>query len=120
MAPNGRTVWQSAAAVAAALFVAAVALGSPGNSNAQNLPKDHRAQKKAPPRGPVQPLRKGPLAVGPNRVVPPHRAAPGSGALPQGARIAPQVNPAIKGPDRFGHNQPSNRGPGNQIGRAHV
>ena len=78
MAANGRTVWQSAAAIAAALFVAATALGSADDSHAQNLPKDHRAQKKAPPaKGPVQPLRKGPLAVGPNRFVAPHRPALG-------------------------------------------
>src|SRR3954467_11397869 len=99
MAANGKMVWRSAAAVAAAL-VAAIALGAPERSYAQNPPKDHRAQKKAPPKGPVQPLRKAPLAVAPNRIAPPHRPALGP-AIPQGAHIAPNVHPAIRGPARF-------------------
>src|SRR3954465_13891422 len=105
MAPNGRMFWQSAAAVAAALFVAAIAFGSPDSSYAQNLPKDYRAQKKAPAaKGPLQPLRRGPMAVGPNRFAPPQRSALGPRALPQGARVAPNFNPAAKGPARFGTN----------------
>ncbi len=98
MARSTRMAWQSAAAVAAALIVAVAAGGSDG-SLAQNLPKDQRAQKKAAPKGPVQPLRKGPLAVGPNRVIgAPHRPPLGPAALPPGARIAPHVAPAAKGP----------------------
>src|SRR5438874_233926 len=114
MATSDRMFWQSAAAVAAALFIAAIALGSPDNSHAQNLPKDQRGQKKAPPKGPMQPFRKGPLAVGPNRIIPPHRPALGPAALPQGARIAPHFNPAIRGPARFGTNQPGIRARANQ------
>ena len=54
MARTNGMFWQSAAAVAAALFVGAIALAAPDASHAQNLPKDHRAQKKAPPaKGPV-------------------------------------------------------------------
>lgn len=99
MAANRRMVRQSAAVAAAALFVAAIALGAATHSRAQNLPKDHRAQKKTPPaKGPVQPLRRGPLAVGPNRFVAPQRPALGPGAIPQGARIAPHLAPAAKGP----------------------
>src|SRR5256885_16233392 len=95
MEPNDRTIWQSAAAVAAALFVAAIALGSPGNSHAQTPPKDQRAQKKAPfAKGPIPP-RKGPLAVGPNPFISPHRPAPRPGPLPQGARIAPNRDPRL-------------------------
>jgi subtilisin family serine protease len=110
-AADNRTIWQSAAAVAAALIVAAVALGPPGNSHAQNLPKDHRAQKKGPPaKGPVpvQPLRKGPMAVGPNRMMPQHGPALGPGAA-QGARVAPGMQPAMKGP---GSANPAMKGPG--------
>src|SRR2546421_6103057 len=116
MAPNDRTVWQSAAAVAAALFVAAIALGAPDNSHAQNLPQDHRAQKKTPPKGSIQPLRKGPLAVGPNRIVPPHRPALAPGATPQGRD--PRLTTFNKGQTnaRFG-NQPGSRALGNQFGR---
>ncbi|TMJ04898.1 MAG: hypothetical protein E6G97_05215 [Alphaproteobacteria bacterium] len=117
MATSGRMLWQSAAAVAAALFVSAIALGSSDTSHAQPVPKDHRAQKKAPPaKGPVQPLRRGPQAVGPNRVVAPQRPALAPGAMPQGARVAPHVNPALRGPARFGSNQPGNRAIGNQPG----
>src|SRR5437764_99653 len=101
MTPNDRTIWQSAAAVATALFVAAIALGSPGNSQAQTPPKDQRAQKTARfATGPIPP-RKGPLAGGPHRFISPHRPALGPGALPQGARIAPNRDPrfnAFKGP----------------------
>src|SRR5947209_369364 len=118
MARSDRTFWQSAAAVAAVLFVAAIALGSPGNSHAQNLPKDQRAQKKALPKGAIQPLRRAPMAVGPNRFIPPHRPALGPRVLPQGARIAPNINPAAKGPAnaRFGNNPPGNRVLGTQPG----
>src|SRR4051812_12984819 len=117
MAPNGRMFWQSAAAVAAAVFVAAIAFGSPDSSHAQNLPKDPRAQKRAPAaKGPVQPLRRGPIAVGPSRFGPPQHPAVGQRALPQGARVAPNINPAAKGPARFGANQPGIRAPGNQVG----
>src|SRR2546423_5030720 len=126
MTRNDRTICQSAAAVAAALLVAAIALGSPGNSHAQTPPKDQRAQKKAPfAKGPIPP-RKGPLAVGPNRFISPHRPALGPGALPQGARIAPNRDPRFntfnKGPAagpanaRFGNSQPGNRVLGTQPG----
>ena len=129
MAPSNRTIWQSAAAVTAALIVAAVALGSADYSFAQTQPKDHRAQKKSPPaKGPVQPLRKGPLGVGPNRFIAPQRPALGPAALPPGARIAPHVAPAQKGPTGFANTNPRanftkgpNAGPrnprfGNQLG----
>src|SRR5437660_8869030 len=116
MVSSGRMFRQRAAAVAAALCVAALALGSPEGSYAQSPSKDHRAQKKVPPKGPVQPLRKGPLAVGPNRIVSPHRPALGPRALPQGARVAPNINPAAKEPARFGANQPGIRALGNQPG----
>ncbi len=139
MAPNGRMFWRSTAAVVAALFVAVIGLGAPDRSHAQSPRTDHRAQKKAPPaRGAVQPLRKGPLAVGPNRFIPPQRPALGPGATPQGARIAPNASPNMKGPaaglpgrdprfnavnrgagpanTRFGNNPPGARGFGNQPG----
>lgn len=107
MAPSDRMLWQSAAAVAAALLVAALALGTPESSFAQNLPKDQRAHKKGPPpKGPVQPLRRGPFAVGPNRIVAPHRPALGPAALPPGTRVAPHMAPAAKGPAGFANANP--------------
>jgi len=108
---DDRTIWQSAAAVAAALFVVAATLGPSGDSHAQNLPKDHRAQKKGPPAkgpGPMQPFRKGPMAVGPNRMMPQHGAAPGARGA-QGAHVAPGMHPAMKGPANA---NPAMKGPG--------
>src|SRR3954447_6007594 len=117
MARTNRAFWQSGAAVAAALCVAAIAVGSPGSSYAQNLPKDPRAQKRAPAaKAPVQPLRRGPMAVGTNRFGAPQRPGFGPRALPQGAHAAPNINPAARAPARFGANQPGMRAPGNQSG----
>jgi hypothetical protein len=116
MARTNRVFWQTGAAVAAALFVAAIAIGSPGSSYAQNLPKDPRAQKRAPAaKGPVQPLRKGPMAAAPNsRFGAPQRPGFGPRALPQAAHAVPNINPAARGPARFGANQPGIHAPGNQ------
>ena len=117
MAHTNRVFWQIGAAVAAALFVAAIAIGSPGSSYAQNLPKDPRAQKRPPAaKGPPQPLRRGPMAVGPNRFAPQQRPGFGPRALPQGAHAAPNINPAARGPGRFGANQPGMRAGGNPSG----
>ncbi|MGB9367144.1 MAG: hypothetical protein WCE79_14145, partial [Xanthobacteraceae bacterium] len=75
MPAANRKLWQSAAAIAAAVCVVAGAFALSGESRAQNAPQDQRAQKKAPPpaKGPVQQGRKGPMGnavVGPNRMGP--------------------------------------------------
>jgi hypothetical protein len=116
-AANDRTFWQSAAAIAAAALVLAAAFAASSDSLAQNLPKDQRAQKKAPPppKGPMQ-MRKGPMGnapAGPNRFG--SRGPLGAGGA-QGGHD-PRFNTFNRGPNaRFG-NQPGNRAFGNQQGR---
>lgn len=88
-----------AGAVAAALLVTAVGFGPIGTSHAQNSPKDQRAKKAPPVKGPVQPLRKG--APGPmpgaSRIgTPPRGPMLGPKALPQNARVPLNVNPSVK------------------------
>jgi subtilisin family serine protease len=129
-AAKDRTFWQSAAAIAAAALVLAGAFAAGSDSHAQNLPRDQRAQKKAPPaKGPMQ-MHKGPMgnaAVGPNRMGPRGPLGPGG---PQGAHIGPNANPGMHRPgfanrdprfngagNRAFGNQPGNRALGNQQGR---
>jgi hypothetical protein len=88
-----------AGAVAAALVITAVGLGPIGSSHAQNSPKEQRAKKAPPVKGPVQPLRKvAPGAIpGANRIgMPPRGPTLGPNALPQNARVPINVNPNIK------------------------
>jgi len=103
MPAANRTVWQSAAAVAAALFVMAAVSG--GQSQAQYATKDPRAQKKAPfAKGPPQ-MRKGPAGnavVGPNRIGP---RGPGF------ANRDPRFNPVNRNPNaRVGNQALGNQG----------
>jgi hypothetical protein len=111
-----RTFGSRAGAVAAALLVLAAAFGPVGSSYAQNPPKEQRARKALPLKGPVHPLRKGAVgnpALAPNRALVPNRLgiprgqALGPSALPQGARTAPiTTNPNIKS---------FNKGPGTAL-----
>ena len=101
MPAANRTVWQSAAAIAAALLVVAGALALSGASHAQNAPQDQRAQKKQ------QQQRRGPMGnavVGPGRFGPRGLMGP---AGPQGAHSGPNANPNMRGPGA-----PNMRGPG--------
>ena len=142
MAADRTKFGQRGGALAAALLVAVVSIASTGDSRAQFQRKDPYAQKRAPAaKGPVQPPRKGVgnAAFGPNRAMAPRGQALGPGGAPQGARIAPNANPNIKGPasglanrdprfnankgpnagpagTRFGNNQPGARTSGNQPG----
>jgi hypothetical protein len=111
-AANERTFWQSAAAIAAAALVLAVAFAASSDSQAQNLPRDHRAQKKAPPvKGPVQ-MHKGPMG---NAAAAPNRFGSRGPLGAQGGHD-PRSNAFNRGPNaRFGNT--GNRGFGNQQGR---
>src|SRR5256885_6780773 len=127
MAAGHRNYWQSAAAIAAALFVLAGAFALSGESHAQYAPKDQRAQKKAPPAKGLMQMRKGPIgnaAVGPNRMGP---RGPMLG--PQGVHGGPNTQPNMRGPG-FANRDPrsntfnkgpnarfGNQGLGNQQGR---
>ena len=117
-------IWQSAAAIAAAVFVAASAVALSGESHAQYAPNDPRAQKKAPPpgKGPTQQGRKGPMgnaAVGPNRMGP--RGMPGTQGPrgPQGQQPSASVHPNMRGPgiaNRDPRANPFNKGPNERVG----
>src|SRR3954470_21452745 len=117
MAAGHRNYWQSAAAIAAAVFVAAGAFALSGESHAQSAPRDQRAQKKAPPaKAPTQ-MRKGPMgnaAIGPNRMGP---RGPMLG--PQGMHGGPNAQPNMRGPG-FANRDPRlngfNRGPTRRFG----
>jgi subtilisin family serine protease len=105
MPAANRSFWQSAAAIAAALFVLGAA-GLSGESHAQYLRKDQRAQKTPPAaKGPLQ-LRKGPVGpagVGPNRFGP--RGGPGF------ASRDPRLTTFNRGPNpRFGNQALGNQG----------
>jgi len=109
MRPVGRARFQlNGAAIAAALIAVAVAIGSAGDTRAQNPPKDPRAQKKAPIKGlikaPIQPLKRNAIGVPPGMNRPGLRGpALGPHALPQNARTTPNVaNPGLKGPNATG------------------
>ncbi|MEJ0077822.1 MAG: S8 family serine peptidase [Alphaproteobacteria bacterium] len=137
MPAANRTIFQSAAAVAAALFVVIGAFALNGESHAQYAPNDPRAQKKQQPpaKGPMQQGRKGPMG---NAGVPPNRmgvgprglmpgaqgprgpmAAPGG---PQGAHLGPNANPNMRGPGGpgFANRDPRanafNKGPNARFG----
>jgi Subtilase family len=106
---------QRAGAVMAALLVGALGIATVGESRAQDPKK--LFQKKAPAaKGPVQPLRKGPIgnaAFGPNRAtMAPRGQMLGPGGAP-GMRAGPHA--ATPGA-RFGNVQPGNRAFGNQPG----
>ncbi len=97
MRSRHRAFTSRAGAVAAALLVMAIGVGPIGSSHAQVAPKDQRARKAPPPKGLVQPLRKGTVgnpaltphrALGPNRLGAPRGQALGPNALPS-ARTAP-------------------------------
>ena len=112
-----RNYWQSAAAMAAALFVVAGAFALSGESHAQYAPKDQRAQKKAPPAKGLMQMRKGPIgnaAVGPNRMGP---RGPMLG--PQGVHGGPNTQPNMRGPG-FANRDPRsntfNKGPNARFG----
>ena len=136
---------QRAGAVAAALIVVAAAGLGASSSYAQYNPKDQRAKKGPPAKGPVQqqPFRKGPMAVpgaGPNRfgmqprgpMAGPQGMKGGPQGLqgmksgPQGVQGGPNAQGLRGGPNagpgnpRFGNAQPGqqfgNRGPGGQFG----
>ena len=139
MPAANRTFWQSAAAIAAAVFVVAGAFALNGTSHAQNAPQDPRArQKQQPPaKGPVQQGRKGPMGnsvVGPQRMGPrgqmpgapgprgqmlgpggPQGQQPGAGVHPnmRGPGVAnrdPRANTFNKGPNARSGNQPPGQG----------
>jgi hypothetical protein len=114
MAADTTRLGQWAGAVMAALLVGVIGIASVSESRAQD-PKKH-FQKKAPAaKGPVQPLRKGPMgnaAFGPNRAtMAPRGQTLGPGGAP-GMRPGPAANPGA----RFGNVQPGNRAFGNQPG----
>src|SRR6185436_9117827 len=104
--PRHRAFASRAGAVAAALLVMAVGIGPIGSIHAQVPPKDQRAKKAPPPKGPVQPLRKGAVgtpalapgrALAPNRLGIPRGQALGPSALPQNVRTPPiTTHPNIK------------------------
>jgi len=125
-----RNLWQSAAAIAAAVLVVGAAFALSGPSHAQQAPHDQRAQKKAPPaKGPTQ-MRKGPMgntAIGPNRFGPRGQTLGPRG--PQGQHPGAGIHPTMRGPGfanrdprltapnaRFG-NQPGQGRFGNQPGQ---
>jgi subtilisin family serine protease len=140
MPAANRTVWQSAAAIAAALFVVAGAFALSGESHAQQNPQDPRAQRKQqqpPAKGPAQQMRKGPMGnavVGPNRMGPrglmpgapgprgqmlgpggPQGQQPGAGMQPnmRGPGLAnrdPRANELNKGPNARAGHQPPGQG----------
>jgi hypothetical protein len=105
MRSRHRAFTSRAGAVAAALLVMAVGLGPIGSINAQVPPKEQRARKAPPPKGPVQLLRNGAVgnpalapnrALGPNRLGVPRGQALGPNTLPN-ARTAPiTTHPNIK------------------------
>lgn len=120
MPAANRSFWQSAAAIAAALFVVAGAFALSGASHAQNAPNDPRAQKKQQqPKGPMPQMRKGPMGnavVGPNRMGP-RGLIPGT-LGPAGRQLGPNVAPNMRGPagppgqHAVPGAQPNMRGPG--------
>jgi hypothetical protein len=130
-----RTLFQSAVAIAAAVFVVAGMFALSGESHAQYAPNDPRAPKKQQPpaKGPAQQMRKGPMGnavVGPNRMGPRGpMGAPGgprgpmaAPAGPQGAHLGPNANPNMRGPGGpgFANRDPRanafNKGPNARFG----
>jgi hypothetical protein len=128
MAATGNMVGRLAAGfMAAHLGVAAASLGSAQDSHAQFLRKGERgAQKKAPVKDPVQPLRQRSMAnpaAGPNRMVQPRGAMPGprGNDLNRGANFRGPNNALNRGANspnaRSANVGPSNRlGAGNRLG----
>lgn len=121
MRAANRPFWQSAAAIAAALFVVAGMFALSGESHAQNTPQDPRGQKKQQqqPKGPMQQMRKGPMG---NAVVAPNRMGP-RGLIPGvqgpvGRQLGPNLPPNMRGPGgppgqhAVPGAQPNMRGPG--------
>jgi subtilisin family serine protease len=105
-----RRFGQSAAAIAAALFVVCGTFALSGQSQAQYAPRDQRAQKKAPPAKTPMQMRKGPMgnaAVGPGRFG------------PRGPMLGPQAHPGMRGAG-FANRDPRanslNRGPNARFG----
>jgi hypothetical protein len=89
--PRHRAFTSRAGAVAAALLAVAIGLGPIGSIHAQVPPKDQRARKALPPKGPVQLLRKGAVgnpALAPNRALVPNRLG-----IPRGQPLGPSASP---------------------------
>src|SRR5829696_5816241 len=89
--PRHRAFISRAGTVAAALLVMAIGVGPIGSIHAQVPPKDQRAKKAPPPKGPVQLLRKG--AVGNPALVPSRALGPNRSGVPRGQALGPNALP---------------------------